>query len=250
MSARCSSNPALPRPGAIAAWRCATWTGYEEARASFETVLTLEPNNAVAMNSHGNVLRDMKMFDEAINSYSAAIAVRPDYAEALINRGYTYWALKQFDAGMADVERALRLEPDYPYGRGEVLHVRMYSADWHDFATRKAELEASGARRQARHPALQFPGHCRNACGCTGLFAHLGAAQISGKSRAPTRSGDAQGTQENPHWLCFRRVSPAGHRDPDGGPLRTPRPGEIRDRRAGCRRQRSKPDAGAPGKGL
>ena len=72
MSGRCSLNRASPRPGAIAAWCCATWNGYEEARASFETVLTLEPNNAVAMNSHGNVLRDMKLFDEAINSYSAA----------------------------------------------------------------------------------------------------------------------------------------------------------------------------------
>jgi protein O-GlcNAc transferase len=113
----------------------------EEARASFETVLTLEPGNAVAMNSHGNVLRDMKTFDEAIQSYSAAIQARPAYAEALINRGYTHWALKQYDAGMADVELALTLEPGYAYGRGEVLHVRMYSADWHDFAARKAELE-------------------------------------------------------------------------------------------------------------
>lgn len=113
----------------------------EEARASFETVLTLEPGNAVAMNSHGNVLRDMKKFDEAIQSYSAAIQARPAYAEALINRGYTHWALKQNDAGMADVEQALAIEPYYPYGRGEVLHVRMYSADWHDFAARKGELE-------------------------------------------------------------------------------------------------------------
>jgi predicted O-linked N-acetylglucosamine transferase (SPINDLY family) len=114
---------------------------FEEARASFETVLTLEPGNAVAMNGHGNVLRDMKKYDEAIQSYSAAIQARPAYAEALINRGYTHWALKRNDVGMADVELALRLEPDYPYGRGEVLHVRMYSADWHDFDARRKELE-------------------------------------------------------------------------------------------------------------
>ncbi|HEX4178827.1 MAG TPA: tetratricopeptide repeat protein, partial [Rhizomicrobium sp.] len=121
----------------------------DEARASLETVLTLEPGNAVAMNSHGNVLRDMKQFEEAINSYSAALQARPAYAEALINRGYTHWALKQYDAGMADVEQALTLQPDYPYGRGEVLHMRMYNADWHDFdALRKelVELVRSGAR--------------------------------------------------------------------------------------------------------
>ena len=113
---------------------------FEEARASFETVLTIEPGNAVAMNSHGNVLRDMKKFDEAIQSYSAAIKARPSYAEALINRGYTHWALKRYEDGMADVELALRLEPDFPYGRGEILHARMYAADWRDFAARKDEL--------------------------------------------------------------------------------------------------------------
>lgn len=114
---------------------------FEESRASFETVLALEPGNAVAMNCHGNVLRDMKKYNEAIQSYSAAIQARPEYAEALINRGYTYWTLKQFDTGMADVELALTFAPDYPYGRGEVLHARMYAADWHDFAARKSELE-------------------------------------------------------------------------------------------------------------
>jgi protein O-GlcNAc transferase len=124
----------------------------KEARASFETVLTLEPTNAVAMNSHGNVLRDMNLFDEAINSYSAALQARPNYAEALINRGYTHWSLKQYDAGMADVERGLTLEPDYPYGRGEVLHVRMYSADWHDFTARKSEVEMLV---RAGKPAIQ-----------------------------------------------------------------------------------------------
>ncbi len=126
---------------------------FEEARASFETVLTLEPGNAVAMNSHGNVLRDMKKFDEAIHSYGAAIQARPSYAEALINRGYTHWALKRYDAGTADVERALGLEPDYPYGRGEVLHARMYAADWHDFAARRAELvELVRAGKRAIQP--------------------------------------------------------------------------------------------------
>ena len=113
----------------------------EEALASFDQALGLEPRNPVAWNSRGNVLRDTKDYEAAIENYSKAIEIRPDYAEAIVNRGYTHWALKQFDAGTADVERGLALDPDYPYGRGELLHMRMYSADWHDFAERKAELE-------------------------------------------------------------------------------------------------------------
>jgi predicted O-linked N-acetylglucosamine transferase (SPINDLY family) len=114
---------------------------YQEALASFDMVLHLEPHNTVAMNGRGNVLRDLKDYEAAIESYSRAIAIRPDYAEALINRGYTWWTLKQYEAGTADVERGLSLNPDYPFGRGELLHTRMYNADWHDFAARKAELE-------------------------------------------------------------------------------------------------------------
>lgn len=114
---------------------------YPEALASFDQVLELERSNAAAWASRGNVLRDMKDFSGALESYSRAIEIRPDYVEALVNRGYTFWALKQYEAGTADVERGLALDPDYPYGRGELLHVRMYSADWHDFDSRKAELE-------------------------------------------------------------------------------------------------------------
>jgi predicted O-linked N-acetylglucosamine transferase (SPINDLY family) len=114
---------------------------YEEAIASFDQVLRLEPRNAVAWNSRANVFRDLKDYNAAIENYSRALEMRPDYAEALINRGYAHWALKQYAAGMADVERGLALDPGYSYGQGEVLHVRMYSADWHDFAERKAELE-------------------------------------------------------------------------------------------------------------
>jgi protein O-GlcNAc transferase len=115
---------------------------YEEAIASFDQVLRLEPRNAVAWNSRANVLRDIKDYAGAIENYSRALEMRPDYAEAMVNRGYAYWALKQYDAGMADVERGLAINPDHPYGRGELLHVRMYSADWHDFAERKTELES------------------------------------------------------------------------------------------------------------
>ncbi|HMH64107.1 MAG TPA: tetratricopeptide repeat protein, partial [Rhizomicrobium sp.] len=114
---------------------------YEEALLSFGQVLLLQPSNAVAWNNRGNVYRDMKAYDTALECYTRAIDARPDYAEAMINRGYTLWTLRQYPAGTADVERGLALEPDYPNGRGELLHARMYSADWHDYAARKAELE-------------------------------------------------------------------------------------------------------------
>jgi predicted O-linked N-acetylglucosamine transferase (SPINDLY family) len=115
---------------------------FEEALASYDHLLKLQPQNPVAWNSRGTVLRDMKRFDEAVESYGRAIEIRPGYAEALNNRGYTLWADKHdYAPALADLERALVLDPDHPYARGEILHMKMYGADWAGFDKLKAEIE-------------------------------------------------------------------------------------------------------------
>ncbi|HEY4076327.1 MAG TPA: tetratricopeptide repeat protein [Rhizomicrobium sp.] len=115
---------------------------YDEALACFDHMLLVAPNNAVAWNSRGNVLRDMKQFDQAIASYDRAIDIRPDYAEALNNRGYTHWADRHdYAPALADLERALQIDPEHPYARGEILHLKMYGADWQNFEKQKAQIE-------------------------------------------------------------------------------------------------------------
>jgi predicted O-linked N-acetylglucosamine transferase (SPINDLY family) len=122
---------------------------HQEALASFDQMLRLEPHNSAGLNARANVLRDLKRYEEAIEDYDNAIGAKPDYAEALVNRGYTKWTLKRYEEGLADVERALALEPDYRYAKGELLHMRMYTADWQDFARLKAEVE-DGVRHGQR----------------------------------------------------------------------------------------------------
>ncbi|MBW8709271.1 MAG: tetratricopeptide repeat protein [Alphaproteobacteria bacterium] len=122
---------------------------HEEALASLDQVLLRDPGNSVALNWRGNVCRDMKNYVQAVECYSRALQVRPDYAEALINRSYSYWNLKQPEAALADLERGIALDPYYPYARGELMHMRMYCADWHAFDTDKAALE-TGLRAGAR----------------------------------------------------------------------------------------------------
>ncbi len=114
----------------------------EEALESFLTVTRLQPQNPVGWNSRGSVLRELKRYDDAIEAYGTAIAISPHYAEALNNRGYTYWAHKlEYGPALADLELALRIDPDHPYAQGEILHLKMYGADWRDFDTLKAQVE-------------------------------------------------------------------------------------------------------------
>ncbi len=114
----------------------------DEALASFETVTQLSPQNAVGWNSRGSVLRELQRYDAAIEAFDRAIALQPRYAEALNNRGYTYWAHKlEYAPALADMQKALGIDPDHPYALGEILHLKMYGADWSDFESRKSDIE-------------------------------------------------------------------------------------------------------------
>ena len=85
----------------------------DEALASYERAIALQPHFAEAFYSRGNAFRELRRPDEALVSYDRAIALRPDYAEAFNNRGFLLWELKRFDEALASCERAIALKPDY-----------------------------------------------------------------------------------------------------------------------------------------
>jgi predicted O-linked N-acetylglucosamine transferase (SPINDLY family) len=115
---------------------------FEDALASYDRQLALRPGDPVAWNERGSVLRFLKRFDEALQCYSRAIEMRADYADALNNRGQALWTDKKDQpAALADLERALAINPDHAYTRGEVLHLKMYGADWDGFEKLKSKIE-------------------------------------------------------------------------------------------------------------
>ncbi len=88
---------------------------FEEALASYERALTLRPDYAKALQNRGNALKELKRFEEALASYDRALAVQPDYAEAHSNRGLTLYKLKRFEEALASYDRALAMKPDHAY---------------------------------------------------------------------------------------------------------------------------------------
>ena len=85
---------------------------FDDALASYDRALTLQPTYAEALYNRGNTLRELKRLNDALESYDRAISVRPDDANALSNRGVTLHDLKRFDEALASFERALALRPD------------------------------------------------------------------------------------------------------------------------------------------
>src|SRR5882724_6953322 len=112
-----------------------------EALASFEKALALDAGNIQALYKRGVMLAELGRIDEALAAYGRVLRLNPNHAEALNNRGYLWWLNKKsYGPAIADLERTLVLAPDLAYGRGAVLHLKMYAADWTDYEGQKAAL--------------------------------------------------------------------------------------------------------------
>lgn len=75
---------------------------YEEALASCEQALRLDPNYALAYYNKGVALRELKRYEDAISAYDQAIRLDPTYAFAYQNKGIALQRLgKQKEAQQA-----------------------------------------------------------------------------------------------------------------------------------------------------
>jgi predicted O-linked N-acetylglucosamine transferase (SPINDLY family) len=127
---------------------------FRDALAGYDRVLAARPGHAQAWFRRGIVLAAMNRSDDAIASYDRALALAPDHVEALNNRGYLWWGKYQYAPALADLEKAFALDPALPWLEGGIAHLKMYVAEWSDFAARKARLE--DGVRQGRKVARPF----------------------------------------------------------------------------------------------
>ncbi|MEB3831869.1 CHAT domain-containing protein, partial [Phormidium sp. CCY1219] len=85
---------------------------YEEAIASYNEAIRLQPDFAVAYNNRGIAQRNLGQHEEAIASYNEAIRLQPDYAVAYFNRGNAQDNLGQYEEAIASFDCALTWKRD------------------------------------------------------------------------------------------------------------------------------------------
>ena len=86
----------------------------EEALASYDRALALEPRYVDAWNSRGTALKELRRYAEALESYDRVLAIVPDEPNALYNRGNALKEIKRYDESLASYEKARGLKPDHP----------------------------------------------------------------------------------------------------------------------------------------
>lgn len=114
----------------------------EKALADYGAAIAAAPGDARIWNGRGAVLQALKRPDEALADFEKALSLDPAFADALANRATIKWTVGRDQAGaVADLAAALAADPHQPYARGELLHLKMYGADWDDFEAQKALID-------------------------------------------------------------------------------------------------------------
>jgi tetratricopeptide (TPR) repeat protein len=79
--------------------------------ADIEEAVRLDPANALAVGSRGDVHLARKEYDRALADYTTAASLDPNNALIFIGRGMVHVARRDVDRAIADFEQAVRLQP-------------------------------------------------------------------------------------------------------------------------------------------
>jgi predicted O-linked N-acetylglucosamine transferase (SPINDLY family)/SAM-dependent methyltransferase len=103
---------------------------FDEALASYQAGLAIEPDRAQAYASVGNLLRTMNMQTGAVQALEHAVKLDPTLAGAHYDLAVTLKQRDQYEEAKAAFEKCLECAPDSIINRLEYLNLRRTLCDW------------------------------------------------------------------------------------------------------------------------
>jgi tetratricopeptide (TPR) repeat protein len=101
----------------------------DEAVASFNQAIALNPNCVEAHLGLANHYQSQQNYDEAITHFSQAVALRQEEAAIYASRGNVYHLSHRLDEALIDFDRAIELDPQLTwvyFSRGQIYQVWGY----------------------------------------------------------------------------------------------------------------------------
>ena len=135
----------------------------EEALASFDSALQVEPNSAEAHAERARALMALGRMEEALGAYDTALLGMPDATDTLYNRGVALLKMQRTQDALASFEKVLKSDPGHIAAltnRGNALfelgRVDEALASFDKALARKGKyaeaLNSRAASREARPP--------------------------------------------------------------------------------------------------
>jgi tetratricopeptide (TPR) repeat protein/SAM-dependent methyltransferase len=125
-----ASDPRQPRAHNLLGMALGRLGRQQEALASFDDALLLQPDFADAHGNRASALMELGRAAEAVESYERALALQADSVGDWLNLGSALHQLGRHDDAITSYERALALRPEFVdahFNRGNVLaHLARY----------------------------------------------------------------------------------------------------------------------------
>jgi len=86
---------------------------HKKALAYFDRTIYIKPDFFEAWYNKGNIFQELKRYDEALNHYDKVIYLKPNYVEAWYNKGNILKELKRYDEALNNYDKAIYLKSDY-----------------------------------------------------------------------------------------------------------------------------------------
>ena len=96
---------------------------YEAAIDSFQNALSINPNNYQAWNERAHALYQLHNWTEAVASWSNALKIMPGNYLFWYNRGCALEQLEKWSEAIASYEKALEIKPDFQPGRSRYINL-------------------------------------------------------------------------------------------------------------------------------
>lgn len=118
----------------------------EEAKKEFEHELKIDPSNAAAEFSLGEIARRAAQWDEAIAHFSTAARLDSGFAEAYLALGMSLASAEKFAEAVAPLEKYVKMVPDDPAGHYQ-LAIAYDRTGRKESAAREMQLQREAAAK-------------------------------------------------------------------------------------------------------
>ncbi|GAM99984.1 TPR domain protein, putative component of tonB system [alpha proteobacterium U9-1i] len=165
----------------------------EEAENSYRSALAAAPDFVDAWCNLANLLAQLNRKDDARTAYDAALRVDPHFAYALNARGQLNMQTARYEDAAADFESLLGVAPDHKTALSDLLAARRHNCDWREHDRLLAQLKSdwrAGRRQITPFGSLTLLANPADQLRCAQRFVREQPTLAPIAARAGARSND------------------------------------------------------------
>jgi predicted O-linked N-acetylglucosamine transferase (SPINDLY family) len=103
---------------------------HEEAWASLDRALRIEPNLSDAWFASGLLYSNLMQHEAALKCFRRVYALKPNDASASCSLGETLRRMGREEEALAAFQETLKLDPEYPFVLGQVAWLKLHRCNW------------------------------------------------------------------------------------------------------------------------